>query len=342
MLRELTQIWGVSGSEGRVAEYLAGQCAGYADEAKIDAIGNLILLKRGNGSNRRKIMCAAHMDEIGVCAAAVTEEGFIKVKKMGGVSPIVSYMGRVRFKNGTVGTLASEEKLADGKLPQLEDLYVDIGASGREEALRHVEIGEPAAFVGDYAELLGRNVMSKAFDDRSACYIMAKALQNMGTPYHDVYFVFTVQEEVGLRGATVAAESIRPDLGIAIDITGAFDVPADRLGNAKNGGGAAIKVNDASVLCDEEMVGAMVECARKNNIRYQMDVLANGGTDAGAINRSGGGVKTVGISIPTRYGHTMNSIINLDDVEACVQLLTHYVEEPLDIRTETIIRQPAD
>lgn len=338
MLKELTQIWGVSGNEGKVAAYLVSQCAQYADHVKIDAIGNLILLKKGNGEARKKIMCAAHMDEIGLCAIAVTEEGFIKVKNMGGVSPVGSYMGRVQFQNGTIGTVSSEIKIEDGKLPKIDDLYVDIGAVGREDALRHVEIGESAAFVGAYTELINGNVMSKAHDDRSACYILAQALQRMGTPYHDVYFVFTVQEEVGLRGATVAAEAIHPDLGIAVDITGAFDVPTDRLGNAKLGGGAAVKVNDASVLCDAELVRAMVDCARKNGIAYQMDVLANGGTDAGAINRSGAGVKTVGISIPTRYGHSMNSIINLGDVEACTQLLASYVQEPLKITTETVIR----
>lgn len=341
MLKELTQIWGVSGDEGLVAEYLAKECTPYADEAKIDAMGNLILLKRGNGENRKKIMCAAHMDEIGVCAVAFTEEGFVKVKKMGGVSPVVSYMSRVRFRNGTVGTLASEVKIADGRLPEMDDLYVDIGVSGREEAMKYVSVGESAMFLGEYTELAGRNVMSKAFDDRAACYSMAKALKTMKMPYHDVYFVFTVQEEVGLRGATVASEAIHPDLGIAIDITGSFDVPGDRLGNAKNGGGAAVKVNDASVLCDAGLVRAMVECAEKNKIRYQLDVLANGGTDAGAINRSGTGVKAVGISIPTRYGHSMNSIVNLDDVEACAELLARYTEEALDIRTETILKPAA-
>ncbi len=338
MLKELTQIWGVSGSESKVADYLIAKCSDYADEVKIDAIGNLIMLKRGNGTDKKKIMCAAHMDEIGLCAIDITDDGFIKVKQMGGVSPIASFMNRVRFKNGTVGTAAAVEKLMDGKSIGLDKLYIDIGASSKEEAMKYVAIGESAAFFGEYVELIGHNVMSKAFDNRSACYIMAKTIQNMGTPYHDVYFAFTVQEEVGLRGATVAAESIRPDLGIAIDITGSFDVPADDLGNAVNGGGAAIKVNDASVLCDEKLVQAMVECAQKNNIPYQMDVLANGGTDAGAINRSGNGVKAVGISIPTRYGHTPNSIINLDDVDACIRLLIGYIQEVLPIETEIIIK----
>lgn len=338
MLEELTQVWGVSGSEDKVSDLLISKCANHVDEVRVDALGNLIMVKRGNGINKKKIMCAAHMDEVGLCAIAVTDDGFIKVKQMGGVSAAVSYMNRIKFKNGAIGTLAKTEKIAESKLTGLDQLYVDIGASSREEANRYVSIGEPATFVGDYVKLAGRNVMSKAFDDRAACYIMARAIQNMGTPYHDVYFVFTVQEEVGLRGATVAAESIHPDLGIAIDITGSFDVPADSLGNAVNGGGAAIKSNDASVICDEKLVRAMVECAQKNNIKYQMDVLANGGTDAGAINRSGRGVKTVGISIPTRYGHTPNSIINLDDVDACIQLLKNYIQEPLTIKTEIIVK----
>ena len=338
MLKELTQIWGVSGSEGGVAGYLIAQCAKYADTVKIDAIGNLIMLKKGNSTNKKKIMCAAHMDEIGLCAISITDDGFIKVKAMGGVSAVSTYMNRVRFKNGAIGTAAAVEKITDGKLVMLDKLYIDIGASSKEEALQHVAIGESAVFFGDYVELIGRNVMSKAFDNRSACYIMAKALQKMGTPHHDVYFVFTVQEEVGLRGATVAAEAIHPDLGIAIDITGSFDVPADDLGNAVIGGGAAIKVNDASVICDAELVQAMVDCAIKNKTQYQMDVLANGGTDAGAINRSGTGVKAVGISIPTRYGHTPNSIVNLDDIEACTELLTNYIQENLFIETEIIVK----
>lgn len=336
MLKTLTQIWGISGYEKQVSDYIVEQVKGYADEIMRDAIGNLIVLKKGNGENKKRIMSAAHMDEIGVSVVKITNEGFLKVKSMGGVSAHCSFMNRVVFQNGVVGTVAAYNKPEDFKSSDINKLYIDIGASTREEAEKYVKVGDCAMFEGPYQELLGRNVMAKAFDDRCACYIQIEALKKMDTPYHDVYFVFTVQEEVGLRGSTTAAERIKPDLGIAVDITGSFDVPGDEHGNAVLGGGAAVKVNDASVICDEDLVRQMIECAQKHQINYQLDVLEGGGTDAGAINKSNQGVKAVGISIPTRYGHSPNSVTNLDDVQACIDLLSAYAQSPLEIITEEI------
>ncbi len=336
MLKTLVELWGVSGYEKQVSDYIVEQVKDYADEIVRDAIGNLIVLKKGNGENKKRIMAAAHMDEIGLSIVKITNEGFLKVKQMGGVSAHCSFMNRVIFRNGVVGTVAAYAKPEDYKSNQIDKLYIDIGASSKEEAEKLVSVGDCAMFEGPYQELAGRNVMAKAFDDRSACYIQIEALKKMGTPYHDVYFVFTVQEEVGLRGSTTAAERVKPDLGIAVDITGSFDVPGDEHGNAVLGKGAAIKVNDASVICDEDMVNQMIECAKQHNVAYQLDVLAGGGTDAGAINKSNQGVKAVGISIPTRYGHSPNSIINLDDVQACIDLLSYYAQSPLKIVTEEI------
>lgn len=338
MLKELVELWGVSGYEKQVSDYIVGQVKDYADEIMKDAIGNLIVLKRGNGEDKKKIMVAAHMDEIGLCVVKITEEGFLKVRKVGGVSAHCSFMNRVIFRNGTVGTVASYAKPEEFKSGEIEKLYIDIGAGSKEEAEKYVQVGDCAMFEGPYQELAGRNVMAKAFDDRSACHIQIEALKEMETPYHDVYFAFTVQEEVGLFGATTSSERIRPDLGIAVDITGSFDVPGDEHGNVVLGKGAAICVSNALVVCDEEMVEQMVECAKTNQIPYQMDVLTNGGTDAGAINKSYQGVKAVGISIPTRYGHSPNSIINLDDVKACIDLLKTYVEQPLRIVTEEVFK----
>ncbi len=335
-MKTLTQIWGVSGFEKQVSDYIVSQVRDYADEIVRDALGNLIVLKKGNGENRKRIMAAAHMDEIGLCVVKITNEGFLKVKQMGGVSAHCSFMNRVVFQNGTVGTVGAYDKPDSFKTSDIKTLYIDIGASSKEEAEKYVKVGDCAMFDGPYQELVGRNAMAKAFDDRSGCYIQIEALKQMGTPYHDVYFVFTVQEEVGLRGGATAAERVRPDLGIAVDITGSFDVPGDDHGNAVLGGGAAIKCNDGSVICDEDMVSQMVTCAQTHQVKYQLDVLANGGTDAGAINRSNQGVKAVGISIPTRYGHTPNSIVNLDDIQACIDLLKYYVESPLEIVTEEV------
>ncbi len=337
MLKTLVELWGVSGHEKQISDYIAEQVKDYADEIVRDAIGNLIVLKKGNGENKKRIMTTAHMDEIGLCVVKITEQGFLKVKKMGGVSAHCSFMNRVVFKNGVTGTVAAMDKPENFKSTDIDKLYVDIGALSKEDAEKYVKVGDCAMFEGEYRELAGRNVMAKAFDDRGACHIQIEALKNMKTPYHDVYFVFTVQEEVGLFGATTSSERVKPDLGIAVDITGSFDVPGDEHGNAVLGKGAAVKVNDASVICDDDMVEQMVKCAEKNGITYQFDVLAGGGTDAGAINKSNQGVKAVGISIPTRYGHSPNSIINLDDVQACIDLLRCYVESPLNIVTEEII-----
>lgn len=338
MLKELTQLWGVSGYETNVSDYIAAKVMDYADEIRRDALGNLIVVKRGSGQNKKKIMIAAHLDEIGLCAVGITDKGLIKVKKMGGVSPYIAYMNRVQFRNGIIGVVACTERIQSIEPTDHEKLYVDIGAQTKAEAETSVQVGDPAMFLGEYVELPGRKVMSKAFDDRAGCHILVEALRQMGTPHHDVYFVFTIQEEVGLFGATTSAEGIRPDLGIAVDITGSFDIPGDQYGNAVMGGGAAIKMNDASVICDDKLTQDMIACAQNGGIPYQLDALANGGTDAGGINKSCAGVKAVGISIPTRYGHSPSSMVSLDDVESCIQLLARYVESPLEIVTEEIFK----
>lgn len=338
MLKKLTQMWGVSGLEKEVSNFIISEIIDVADEVKRDAIGNVIALKRGYGENKKRIMVAAHMDEIGLSVVKILDNGLLKVKKVGGVSPYISFMNRVKFRNGTVGIVACMDKIQNIQPNDMDKLYVDIGATSKEEALKYVKTGDCAAFCGEYEELAERNVVSKAFDDRSACFIQMEALKEMKTPYHDVYFVFTVQEEVGLFGSTTSAERIHPDLGIAIDITGSFDVPGDEHGTPVLGKGAAIKVNDASVICDDEMIQEMIVCAEEHQIAYQLDSLSGGGTDAGAINKSNAGVKVLGISIPTRYGHSPHSIINLDDVQACVDLLRTYVEKEVSIVTEEVFK----
>lgn len=338
MIKEYTQTWGVTGQEKKVSDLIIKEVMDYADEITRDAMGNLIVLKRGNGENKKKIMCAAHMDEIGLCVVKILDNGLMKVKQMGGVSALCSFMNRVRFEDGTIGTVGVMEPIDTVKPREINKLYIDIGATSKEEAEKYVKEGDCAVFCGDYVELAGRNVMSKAFDDRIACYIQTEALKRIKNCYHDLYFVYTVQEEIGLFGATTSSERVKPDLGIAVDITGSFDVPGDEHGTPVLGKGAAIKINDSCVICDREMTEGLIACAEKNQIPYQRDALAGGGTDAGAINKSGNGVKALGISIPTRYGHSPNSIVNLDDVDACIRLLECYLQEEITIVTEEKIK----
>jgi endoglucanase len=324
LLQELTQAFGVSGYEKEIREVIREAVKGYADEITIDALGNLIALKKGTGENKIKIMTAAHMDEIGFQVIKIEDKGLIKVRGLGGIPVGATVMNRVKFRNGTRGIVSSTVKIDEIK-NDIKKLYIDIGAQSKEEALKYVQVGDVASYDGEYLELKENNVVAKALDDRIGCYMAIEALKRLESSYNDVYFVFTVQEEVGLRGATVAAERIKPDLGIALDVTVAHDFPNSGEGSNALGGGAAIKLSDGSVLCDEYLVEEMIKCAEENSIKYQRDIIDMGGTDAGAINRSHYGVRSAGISVATRYVHGPNCFVNMKDTEASIELLSKYV-----------------
>jgi endoglucanase len=325
-LRKLTQAMGVSGYERRIGQLIAEDIKPYADEISVDALGNIIALKKGTGENKITIMASSHMDEIGFSVTYITEKGFLKVRPLGGHSAFTVYMNRIRFKNGVVGLIGCSESMDSIKAGDINKLYVDIGCSSKEEAEKLVKVGDYACFEGEYEELPGNRVSSKALDDRIGCYVAMECLRRMGTPYNDVYFVFSVQEELGLRGARVASNRVKPDIGIALDVTIAFDTPdTTGKGNAALGHGASIKVMDNSVVCDEYLVEEMVKCAQENDIKYHLDVLPAGGTDAGAMNQSNDGVRVSGISIPERYCHSPYGMVDMNDVEACVSLLEKYV-----------------
>jgi endoglucanase len=323
-VRELTQAFGVSGYEKEIREVIKNLVKDYADEITVDALGNLIVYKKGYGENKKIIMAAAHMDEIGFQVIKIDDKGLIKVRALGGIPVAATFMNRVMFRNGTMGIFSSTAKMEDVK-NDLKKLYIDIGAQSKEEASKYVKVGDVASYIGEYVELKDNNIVAKALDDRIGCYIMLEALKKVEKPYNDLYFVFTVQEEVGLRGATVAAARIKPDLGIALDVTVANDYPDSGEGSNTLGGGTAIKVSDHSVICDEYLVEEMVKCCEENSIKYQLDVIDMGGTDAGAINRSNYGVKSSGISVATRYVHGPNAFVNMKDVEASIELLSKYV-----------------
>jgi putative aminopeptidase FrvX len=325
LLNNLTQAFGVSGYEKEVRALIKEEVKDYADEITTDALGNLIAFKKGMGENKKKIMTAAHMDEIGFQVIKIEDKGIIKVRALGGIPVAATVLNRVKFKNGTRGVVSSTVKIDDVK-NDIKKLYIDIGAQSKEEALKYVQVGDVASYDGEFLELKEDNIVAKALDDRIGCFIAIEALKKLNNPYNDVYFVFTVQEEVGLRGATVAAERIKPDLGIALDVTVAHDFPNSGEGSNTLGGGTAIKISDGSVLCDEYLVEEMIKCAEENSIKYQRDVIDMGGTDAGAINRSYYGVRSAGISVATRYVHGPNCIVNMKDTEASIELLSKYVD----------------
>ena len=327
MLKELTQIFGVSGREKEIASYVAELVKPYVDEVKIDALGNVITYKKGTAANPKKIMASAHIDEIGFMVTKITDDGYLKVRAVGGISMYTSYANRIEFQNGVKGALMMETNIAEIGKNDVSKLYVDIGATSKEDAEKYVRVGDTAHYVGDCVELVSGRYMSKSFDDRIAAYILIQSIQQIKECPNDLYYVFSTQEELGLRGARVAAQGIHPDIGIALDVTTSFDTPDNKEGNVVLGGGAAIKAMDSSVICDEMLVNQMVEVAQRDNIHYQIEVLAAGGTDAGAINQSNDGVRSCGISIPNRYVHAPVSVVDMADVEACTALLTAFVCE---------------
>lgn len=327
-LQSLNSCFGPSGQEKGVARRIQEFCAPYADEVYTDTLGNLIAHKKGTGA---KIMLCAHMDSIGFIVTHIEKEGFLRVGAIGGVSPSVVVGTPVRFQNGVMGVVCLNGDLGDKK-PKSDDLYIDIGAKDEEAAGTLVSVGDTAVYATPTFRA-GEAIVSPYLDNRISCVALLMTLESIKSSENDLYFVFSTQEEVGLRGAQTAAFRIAPDYALAVDVTISDDVPGSKHGaSSRVGGGAAIKVMDASVISHPELVKALETLAKERDIAYQLDVITAGGTDAGAIHRSRGGVVTGGVSVPCRYTHTPAELVWESDVLSCAQLLTAFCEtkrEPL-------------
>jgi len=324
LIKKLSGSFGVSGNEEEIREVIRSEIQGKVDKIEVDALGNLIGVKKGKG---KKIMVAAHMDEIGVMATYIDEKGFIRFSNIGWVSPYYALAQKVRFKNGTVGSVFYEEKLEDMKDLKLSKMYIDIGAKSREEAEKRVRIGDVACFVGEAVMQDGGNIVSKALDDRSGCAVLVKAIESLAGTENEVYFVFTVQEELGLRGARTSAYRINPDIAIALDVTSTGDTPESMPMEVKCGKGPAIKIKDSSIICHPEVRRLMEDCAKKLCIPYQLEVLERGGSDPGAIHITAGGIPSGAISIPCRYVHSPVETVNINDLEDAVKLLNECIRD---------------
>lgn len=312
LLKKLTECCAPSGCEKEITDILREAVADFSDEVYTDAMGNLIAHKKGS---KKKIMFAAHCDEIGIVVTFIDKEGFLRFSDVGGLYTKYLAGRRVRFANGTIGVIGTEPKNDKNALSKM---YIDIGASNKEEAEKIVSVGDMACFTGEFTEQNGM-IVSKALDNRVGCCILAEALKEIETD-NDIYMVFTSQEEVGLRGARTAAYGINPDYAIAVDVTDTGDTPeADKI-SVKLGGGAAIKVMDYSVICNVEVRSKLTELAKENGIKYQLEIMTDGGTDAGVMQYARSGVKTGGISVPTRYIHSPSEVVSKSDVEACTRL----------------------
>ena len=318
LIQELVESTGPSGYESGVPDLIRSKVEPLADELHVDALGNLVATKGEIKSGGKKIMLAAHMDEIGIIATHIDEHGFVRFTTIGGVRRQTCVGGRVRFLNGTQGVI-SYDYLGDvNKLPAFNQMFIDVGASSRADC--PVRVGDVAAFDRPFSSY-GDRLVSKAMDDRIGTAVLIETLRLLKKTPNQVYFVFSVQEEVGLRGATTAAYGLDPDLGIAIDVTRSGDTPKGVKMDVSLGAGPAVKVRDSGMLSDPRVVSWMVDTAEKAKLPYQMEVLEAGTTDARAIQLTRAGVPAGCISIPCRYVHAPSEMVDYNDVQNAVQLL---------------------
>ncbi|MBR5278051.1 MAG: M42 family metallopeptidase [Clostridia bacterium] len=325
IMKKYQNAFSVSGFETQLANIIIEDIKDKVDSIETDALGNVIALKKGKDSSK-KLMIAAHMDEIGFMVVNIESNGMLRVANIGGINAIASSYHNVKFQNGVNGILVVEDgtKAAD---INSNKLFVDIGCDTAEKAKRKVSVGDVCAVSPMIKKLSSKRYTSKAFDDRICCTISTYAALNCDTPAYDTYFVYTVQEEVGCRGAKPSSFAIMPDYSIAMDIT-----PAPACGNpnhftVKLGGGAAIKIKDSSVICSPTMVDRLTELAKENDIKYQYEVLLAGGTDTSQMQIAGSGSHACCISIPTRYTHSPVETIDIDDLYACAKLLIAFIEK---------------
>ncbi len=330
LLCDLLQKHGPSGDEGEVASYIIQEAKKYCDDVTTDVMGNVIAHKKGTGP---KIMFSAHMDSIGFIATHFDDDGYVRVAKLGGVDPREVLYGSVSFKNGTRGALVKNEKATFGKL-KMDEIAIDIGAKTKDEAMKKVMLGDTAVLSIPPMKLEGEetSIVAPYLDNRVSCGILLAVLEQLKdkTVENDLYFVFSSQEEVGLRGAKPAAYSIDPAYGLAIDVTDICDNPdTEHNGTTILGGGAGIKIMDRSVISHPEVVEILEKLATEHNIKQQRDILKLGGTDAGVIHTSRGGVKTGGVSVPCRYVHSPAEMANLSDIQACIALTVAFAQSKL-------------
>ncbi len=322
LIRTLTQTWGPTSYEENVRNVIGKELSSLHLDSSTDALGNLVYCIPCPG--KPKMLLSAHMDQIGIIITHVDKDGFLRFGAVGGLDPYRVLGQRFIFANGTVGVAAVENK--ERKTLEhlsLDSLFLDIGAASKEDALAHVTVGDFAVYAGECVQI-GNRVTSAALDDRIGCYVLIEALKAAAGRKlnYEVYGMFSVQEEIGIKGAKVGAWGVQPDLAIALDVTAWGDTPESFVLDIALGKGPAIKVKDAGMVATPAVRDLLIETAKKRKIPFQLEVLQGGTTDAAAIQITASGVPTGVISIPDRYVHSASEVVDLADVEGCIRLLT--------------------
>ncbi len=333
LLEKLCNEYGVSGDEHRVRSLILDQIRDFADDITIDSMGNVLAFKRGKNSSKRVMLCA-HMDEVGFIISGIDDKGYLKFKTVGSIDTRVMISKRVvvgENVNGVIGLKAVHLQSASERdnVPDVSALSIDIGAKSREEAKKRVKIGDYATFDTKYCDLGTDKIKAKAIDDRAGCYILIEALKQDREYEYDTYFCFTVQEEVGLRGATVAAYTINPDIALVIESTTCSDVykSHEHAFVTTCGGGAAISFMDRASIADRKYIEYLFTLCKQNNIPVQYKRTTMGGNDAGAVHKTRAGVKAASVSVPCRYLHSPAGVASKSDIEAVKDFVNLYLDK---------------
>jgi endoglucanase len=330
LLKQLTEAFGPSGYEDNIRKLVLAEVKPLADEIKVDALGNLIARKKPSKVTKdtKKVMIAAHMDEIGIMVSHVDDNGFVRFTNIGGVFGKYVLGGRVRFLNGVQGVIGYDRFDKPNETPTLDKVYIDVGATSKKDC--PVKVGDVAAFDRPFVEM-GNRFVAKSMDDRVGVLVAIETLRALKSTPHDVYFVFTTQEEVGTRGAATSAFGVDPDVGIAIDVTASADTPNAMKMEMVLGKGPCVKIKDNGALSDPRVVQWMISTAEKNKIPYQREVLLFGGTDAHAMQMTRAGVPAGCLSVATRYVHSPSEMIDYTDLQNSVKLMTAILKTPINL-----------
>lgn len=323
-IRKLVETYGPSGHEDQIRALILEEIDGLADEVSVDALGNVIAWRGSGKENASRVMVSAHMDEIGVVVTHVDEDNYLRFSNLGAVMAVTLVGNRVRFADGTVGTIYVEKRSNTSSVPALSQCYIDVSDGGKGH---HIRVGDAAGF-DRHLEVRGDRLIAKSLDNRIGCAIQIEVMRQLKNCPNDVAFVFSVQEEVGRRGAETAAYAVDPDIGLAIDVTRTGDTPKAKM-EVVLGGGPAIKVMDGRMLAAPDVIDLMEQAAKKASVATQREILLGGTTDAASMQLTRAGVKAGCLSIPCRYIHTTSETVDYNDVQDSVKLMLALLEQPV-------------
>lgn len=331
MLKEICLLNGTSGREEKVREYIISKLPENC-EYTVDPLGSIICNVKGKKKAENKVMISAHMDEVGFIITYITDDGYLKFDAVGGIDERVVFGRSVVLESGVkgvIGAKAIHQCSSDERstVPKQSEMFIDIGANDKKEAEKYVSLGDAAYFASDYVEFGNGFVKAKALDDRAGCQTIINLINS--EPEYDFTACFLVQEEIGTRGAAAAAYTVAPDYAIVLECTTAADLPdtAENKKVCRLGKGAVVSFMDRGTVYDRELYKKAFKIAEENNIPVQTKTVVAGGNDAAAIHKSGKGVKTAAISVPTRYIHSPSSVAKLSDIESVERLAKLLLED---------------